>query len=572
MFTSRRHTFTVLLVAAVAGCGGSGSSGGSRTSLTPSGATPPSTVSSSTPPPSATPPSGTGNLTLRSALLASSAGYASKGDTVTLTFSDEAKLGPASNPGTDLVLPVSGDTFGANATFQPGATPVQLVIVLGDRPMLRSWGTFDPKANVSGDPSGVAVAPGTTITDAQGRGALVSAPVDLDGGALAPTIMSIASPQVARAYHTTTLLDDGRLLVVGGLSAGAGTGSGYAPFIYDAEIYDPAANTFTKVTDPAVGGNVMSVTPAGSAPIFGARAWHTATKLLNGQVLIAGGFGTESYIAGTTTILQAPLASAHVFDPKTNTFTQVGSLRVPRYRHVAVLLASGQVLIAGGASASNATTATTEIYDPVTRTFTAGSGLTRPRQDCAALALTGGVLVSGGADDTGTPAVVAGAELVSSAGPSKATGNPAQDLRAEAGLVLGGAPYLFGGDGVTAGTASGAIQTYDTAKGSFSAVGALGTPRTFARAEVVGSSLAVIAGGTAWTGRPSPELASVELWSATTKSTVLSLAMKNARQGLTATRARGGVILIGGMSGDPGLDVLSLGGTVVPTAEKLVIP
>ena len=73
---------------------------------------------------------------------------------------------------------------------------------------------------------------------------------------------------VDRYGFTATLLRDGRVLVVGGFSAG---GAGVQA---SAELYDPATGRWT-------------VTASLRTP----RRNHTATLLADGRVLVAGGFG-----------------------------------------------------------------------------------------------------------------------------------------------------------------------------------------------------------------------------------------------------------------------------------------
>jgi hypothetical protein len=109
-----------------------------------------------------------------------------------------------------------------------------------------------------------------------------------------------------RAHHTATLLEDGRVLVVGGWSPDV---------LATAEVYSPATNTWSSA-------GTMSV----------ARYDHTAIRLPNGKVLVAGGNG------GTT--------SAELYDPATNSWSPTGSMITGKSGAQAVLLKNGRVLIA----------------------------------------------------------------------------------------------------------------------------------------------------------------------------------------------------------------------------------
>src|SRR5579862_5000989 len=73
---------------------------------------------------------------------------------------------------------------------------------------------------------------------------------------------------VARQFHTATLLTNGKVLLTGGFSYASGF-----PTTASAELYDPSTGIFTS---------------AGS--MTAPREQHTATLLNNGLVLIAGGY------------------------------------------------------------------------------------------------------------------------------------------------------------------------------------------------------------------------------------------------------------------------------------------
>ncbi|HEY7282108.1 MAG TPA: kelch repeat-containing protein, partial [Actinomycetota bacterium] len=97
-------------------------------------------------------------------------------------------------------------------------------------------------------------------------------------------------------------------------------------------------------------------------PMHVARAAHTATRLLDGRILVAGGFGVGD---------AAVTATAEVFDPRARRFHATGSMSTPRQSHTATLLRDGRVLVAGGLDADGNSLDSAEIYDPATGRFTA---------------------------------------------------------------------------------------------------------------------------------------------------------------------------------------------------------
>ncbi len=129
------------------------------------------------------------------------------------------------------------------------------------------------------------------------------------------------------------------------------------------------------------------------------RAFHTATMLNNGMVLIVGGNDSNGN----------PLASAELYNPATGTFTDTGNLNAARVSHTATLLNNGMVLIAGGEGSSGFLN-TAELYNPATGTFTiAGGNLNTPRLGHTATMLNNGMVLFAGGENSS--AIFASAEL-----------------------------------------------------------------------------------------------------------------------------------------------------------------
>lgn len=129
---------------------------------------------------------------------------------------------------------------------------------------------------------------------------------------------SLVGPAMAgpRNAPAVVRLADGRILVAGGYDGN--------DVRSDAEIFDPATRRMTA-----------------TGPLVTARSGATATLLADGRVLIVGGGRPD----------RAPrraLASAEIFDPAVGRFSSAGALAQGRYKHGAVRLANGDVLVVGG--------------------------------------------------------------------------------------------------------------------------------------------------------------------------------------------------------------------------------
>jgi hypothetical protein len=127
------------------------------------------------------------------------------------------------------------------------------------------------------------------------------------------------------------------------------------------------------------------------------RRSHAATLLLDGRVLVTGGF-----VQGTMVTDRAER-----FHPATESFTLLpGVMTQPRAGHSATRLGNGRVLLAGGwyeISPGTLNAAwTAEVYDPATATFSPVGNMRKQRVDHAAHLLPDGrVLVTGGSVNSG---------------------------------------------------------------------------------------------------------------------------------------------------------------------------
>lgn len=124
-----------------------------------------------------------------------------------------------------------------------------------------------------------------------------------------------------RHKHDSVSLADGRVLILGGSDERDGNGA-YA----SAEIYDPTRGTFTATANM----NSRRYKLQGTAVLLG-----------NGKVLVAGGADR-----------------AELFDPASNTFSYLaGEMQTPHLFATATRLQDGQVLILGGYNSNTVATA-----------------------------------------------------------------------------------------------------------------------------------------------------------------------------------------------------------------------
>ena len=513
----RYSTFVLLgLTLLVSACGGGDGSGTSNQSLVP-----PPTIAAGTPPDGTTganyagyfftvasggtaPFTWSGPASMPSGLYLDPSGQLSGVPATAGSFSFTVRVSDSSVPAqsatrtfslkvanspiaivTDPNLPagVHDSTYVVGLASTGGSAPISWKVTAGQLPPGITLGT---DGTLSGTPTAASATPyqfTVTVTDSDTPTAETSSaafsiavsepPAPSIYGFLPPTGI-VGSPfnfaftafdgLAPLHWDSTAALPDGLVLDTSGVLHGTPTTAGIYPLTLTTT---DALSQSSPPTDFTV--RVALARPAASfTPVLAmayARSGHTATRLLDGRVLIAGG----------------GLVTAELYDPVSHSFSITGSMAVARVASSATLLAQpaspnqGKVLIVGGSDA------TAELFDPATGTFSAtGNSITAHQGHTATLLQNGKVLIAGGGLEV--------AELYDPAsGTFTATGNMTEPRTGHSATLLTDGRVLIAGGDTSA-------EIYDPASGSFTLTGSMSKSRSGHTAALLANGKVLLTG------------------------------------------------------------------------------
>jgi hypothetical protein len=369
-------------------------------------------------------------------------------------------------------------------------------------------------------------------------------PADVDPG-FEDRLYAVLQAEMGRPDRSSrpVLLLAAALAAILAISTAVAVGSGVIelPWLDESPIPSPSAAASASAEPSPSAEQVRDPSWTTAADMIEARDNHTATQLLDGRVLVAGGVGPDIGEGGANI-----LASAEIYDPSSGQWTTTGAMVEIRAFPTAVLLSDGRVLVLGGSGCSDfdgCPSFSAELYDPTTGTWAAtqsttagGGGRTATLLDDGTVLVVGGSI---GSLSEGDLEPIGVAERYDpSTGQWSATGPLVQVPTNHTATELVDGRVLVVGDTATP-------ELYDPSTGQWTATAPMAGIRMGHSATLLPDGTVLVTGGMAGTG--ASDLA--ELYDSSTDQWIATGDMLEARLFHTATPlADGRVVVMGGVN------------------------
>lgn len=310
------------------------------------------------------------------------------------------------------------------------------------------------------DPLPITQGPDGTIYVGEFGGNLVTALIPQDLGCWSA---STPAPQAYLDAGGTAI--DGRVYTVAGKTSSV--------YLNTLRIFAPSTGWSTGPNLPGVGVENPAVTSLG------------------GKLYVFG---------GSTDAFSGAVSNAAVYDPGTNSWTQLAAMNVARGGATAAAVGT-KIYVMGGLDVNGASLASVSVYDTVTDSWSSVASMGTARDNAGAASLGGRVYVFGGrtrlADGTTTEANLATVEMFDpSTGTWTSRASMPTGRRTMAVAVVNGRALVIGGERRADGTAFVENEEYDPVTDSWRTLTPVTTGRHGAVAGVVNGVVYVIGGAT----------------------------------------------------------------------------
>jgi hypothetical protein len=438
------------------------------------------------------------------------------------------------------VSPTTTTTYILTAKNSAGeAITAQVAVTVVQAPTITSFVSNAPTICPNGSATLTGVFAGGTGTINKSIGAVTSGQVISTGLLTETTVFTLTVTNLAGTSRTAqvtvavAVLTPGRFVTLSPMSGPRAFHT--ASLLPGGKVLIAGGESTSDQSTAVASGELFdpvnctfSPTPA----MTGLRTGHTATVMKNGMVLLVGGLNPNSF-----------LATAELYNPTTGSFSPTGTMSMARQSHSATLLSSGKVLITGGATGS-AGFASAELYDPATGTFSPTGTMGELRYGHSATLLANDkVLIAGG--ESGS-AYLRTAELYDPAtGTFAPTGSMSAARKTHTATLLSRGQVLIAAGWKSDSLAS--AELYDPTTGTFSnSAGTLATSRTGHSTVALGTAKLLLVGGQNTTTTSNSYLSSAEFYWPSTGTFTAAGNMNAARGFGGATLLDNGMVLVTG--------------------------